>query len=1175
MNFLQAQENLAESIIKAGRGVSPYFWRLSGDAANSLNRILGVAEEDLKVILRLCNIYTGENDNFSKKNFDLLITKSGCDWTTYRLNGKVERFLKIGDKGDRAALPKEMFANFDADSLVLHPVQDVHFLRRHNTRAANDSILPELVHFGNKKMEEKMRAATTAADDDFLEKKRQQLTILPEELLLEFINECIVQAATTGNAKMSTRSTRAYHRLFPRIVTMAAQDLLKAAFSKYGGGTIEEKQGIQKESTTSTLVFPPRPDEVVSISEEAGCAGGGAVLVTPAPSLAKTTHCPTTFRQEDNDDIVEVLFDNNKNDGREDNELVQGEQELIAASTTTNEFLADLKDEVVLQMLLHKRIHDKKERVFGLEHRNGRRLLVVLPPDVQSASSFEEEANKTNWVGVMLNTEERVEGMLLHLAKTHPDTFVRVGRNRKLTTKTVSLDTVQTLALARVGRLNDGRLKKVKSFLKTMGNVNLQMTIPEQQRIDVQVGLHRTNDAIFGKRLHEWSKTKGKEKRAPELVHFWNSQLSNEIEAEVDLYLRHLFMTGMVPADTIPSIDYVADGFPQPGVTLLFGGDHGDKHCPISCKLNLSPPAVRKEKRALSYQCPVVCFASIECSTDSYGLLNSTVMPAVRKELKALESSSVVTVFDVQHPTTKFRSYVVPSSIRSIGIIQEAVELNNNQPLVATMKIKMTFGFDAEKVGDPPQFGSICIDDPVFIDVKYYDLRTKVTVTTFHHLFIGDLAFLAMVIGMTNSSGAHCLMCTKTKNQFNCNHFSDLKLRTKEELVANLEQYMLEVAKPGKSPANYLGVNGPGLLDIDPQRIIIPILHCPMGLVDKVLESFKVWVNFSVENYGGNEALETSRIVFSLAKEHHAAAFAQDAASQLHAKNHPGNKELKENAEQTNKERIKAKKAESKAKEGYEELVQRHNAKKDSLNQQFEVIFRRNGIKREVFHGGKFNGVNCIRVMEKSKALFLGKEEEGVVNDPLHAGFLQKCLLAKTETTTDEEIIAKCNDYCRLLGLLDTIWSAVRGLDAGLLPSNEQKIILAEALSNAKALWLQMGLSTQQPKWHLTFDGHLLHQVTLYGGLADKSDETIEKGHQTLKRLRERFRGIYSYERRENCIRRELRRSRSPEIQLAIEMYETKIKHSVRTKRSLDTTERQEYNKRVKKEKRDAYVVTI
>jgi hypothetical protein len=40
-----------------------------------------------------------------------------------------------------------------------------------------------------------------------------------------------------------------------------------------------------------------------------------------------------------------------------------------------------------------------------------------------------------------------------------------------------------------------------------------------------------------------------------------------------------------------------------------------------------------------------------------------------------------------------------------------------------------------------------------------------------------------------------------------------------------------------------------------------------------------------------------------------------------------------------------------------------------------------------------------------------------------------------------------------------------------------------------------MDLSTLQPKWHITFDGPLLHQFNKFGGLADKSDETIEKGH--------------------------------------------------------------------------------
>jgi hypothetical protein len=55
------------------------------------------------------------------------------------------------------------------------------------------------------------------------------------------------------------------------------------------------------------------------------------------------------------------------------------------------------------------------------------------------------------------------------------------------------------------------------------------------------------------------------------------------------------------PLDDIPVLDYVGDGFVNPGVTVLFGGDHGDKHCPISCKINLSPPSIRKEKKQLSY----------------------------------------------------------------------------------------------------------------------------------------------------------------------------------------------------------------------------------------------------------------------------------------------------------------------------------------------------------------------------------------------------------------------------------------------------------------------------------------------------------------------------------------------------------------------------------------------
>ena len=100
-----------------------------------------------------------------------------------------------------------------------------------------------------------------------------------------------------------------------------------------------------------------------------------------------------------------------------------------------------------------------------------------------------------------------------------------------------------------------------------------------------------------------------------------------------------------------------------------------------------------------------------------------------------------------------------------------------------------------------------------------------------------------------------------------------------------------------------------------------------------------------------------------------------------------------------------------------------------------------------------------------------------------------------------------------------------------------------------------------------------MDQYSRYGGLADKSDESIEKGHQTLKVLRERFRGIPSYQQQETCIRRELRRSRSPAIQQHIDRYQTSIKQSSTIKRSRDTEERLDNKKKAKEEKRDAYCI--
>jgi hypothetical protein len=90
MNFLDAQKQLAEIVKSASAKVNAYYWRLSGDHPNSLCKFLGLEEEELKVILRLCHIYkANSNDAVSKNNFESLMTMCErgptFDWGKYNV----------------------------------------------------------------------------------------------------------------------------------------------------------------------------------------------------------------------------------------------------------------------------------------------------------------------------------------------------------------------------------------------------------------------------------------------------------------------------------------------------------------------------------------------------------------------------------------------------------------------------------------------------------------------------------------------------------------------------------------------------------------------------------------------------------------------------------------------------------------------------------------------------------------------------------------------------------------------------------------------------------------------------------------------------------------------------------------------------------------------------------
>ena len=228
---------------------------------------------------------------------------------------------------------------------------------------------------------------------------------------MDYVKHFVQEAG--GN--FSQRDQRVFSRLFAKCVDAATNNILHSAFEKY----LEKQDTIITKQSTSDLV----PDLTLSTGEEQG------VVVTPVSRFAKSSRT-IIFTDDNGGEVVEP------EDELEDEDTT---------NTTTNSFLSELKEDGLLQSLLTRRLFEKKERVFELKHQNGKPLLVVLPPDTKSVATFKDDSE---WVDQLLFNEERVEGMLLHLAKTSPETYLKVGTRRRLSMKVVTLDTAQTMALA-------------------------------------------------------------------------------------------------------------------------------------------------------------------------------------------------------------------------------------------------------------------------------------------------------------------------------------------------------------------------------------------------------------------------------------------------------------------------------------------------------------------------------------------------------------------------------------------------------------------------------------------------------------------------------------------------------------------------------------------------------
>jgi hypothetical protein len=110
----------------------------------------------------------------------------------------------------------------------------------------------------------------------------------------------------------------------------------------------------------------------------------------------------------------------------------------------------------------------------------------------------------------------------------------------------------------------------------------------------------------------------------------------------------------------------------------------------------------------------------------------------------------------------------------------------------------------------------------------------------------------------------------------------------------------------------------------------------------------------------------------------------------------------------------------AKAKKKFDKMIRSHCRQANSFTSKLEATYGLLGISSEYYHWGKFNGVNCIQIMNKTDDIF---DNAGTLLAEMHDPALE----------TTEGIQQTVQDSKNLMGCLDAIWSAVCGFDLGRL----------------------------------------------------------------------------------------------------------------------------------------------
>lgn len=164
----------------------------------------------------------------------------------------------------------------------------------------------------------------------------------------------------------------------------------------------------------------------------------------------------------------------------------------------------------------------------------------------------------------------------------------------------------------------------------------------------------------------------------------------------------------------------------------------------------------------------------------------------------------------------------------------------------------------------------------------------------------------------------------------------------------------------------------------------------------------------------------------------------------------------------------------------------------------------------QAWHGGELNGVSARLSMENSDSLFNLIEKN--LFDIKHAN----------SQHTDKDIKTMMKNYSHMYTSLGASYSFLRQIH----PSDDDLRNLRENIECARKIWVENLNISATPKAHSLFDGHAYEQHERLGGIGDKLEDFVEKGHPIGMRDERRTWNIRNWEQMQRSqIRQQMQRS--------------------------------------------------